>query len=150
MNTNNNLISFFNNLGIVVSCIDKEDALRLWRELFYDDITVEMKAQTPGYNEDFNWHIFSFGLVQAVNGNSAEEVFKLQRKDRLILFFEHLSDTYLLENAARLTSSALNSLECNEGFSCADVYVFHPADRWTYVRTHEKSLGPYYYVKMQS
>ena len=71
MNTNNNLISFFNNLGIVVSCIDKEDSLRLWRELFYDDITVEMKAQTPGYNEDFNWHIFSFGLVQTVDGNSA-------------------------------------------------------------------------------
>ncbi len=141
-------LAVFINLEILVGRIDREDALRLWRELFCADVTAEMKAQTPGYNEDFMWHIFSFGLIQAAEGNSAEEIFKTQKKDRLILFFEHSSDAYLLENAASLTPDALNLLERNEGFSCADVYVFHPVDRWTYVRTHEKSLGPYYYERI--
>lgn len=148
MNTNINLTSFFNNLGILVSRIDKDDALRLWRELFCDDIPAERKAQTSGYNEDFYWHIFSFGLVRCTDGISAEEVFNTQRKDRLIIFFEHLRHACLLENAAKLTAETLNLLERNGGFSCADVYVFHPVDRWTYVRTHEKSIGPYYYEKI--
>lgn len=144
---NNDLTLFFNNCGILVNRIDKGDALRLWRDLFCDNTTAEMKAQTPNYNEEFNWHIFSFGLVQAAEGNSAKEVFEERCRDKLILFFEHSSDAYLLENAASLTSDALNLLERYGWCSYADVYIFHPTDRWTYVRTHEKLLGPYYYEK---
>lgn len=106
-----------------------------------------MKAQTPDYNEEFNWHIFSFGLVRAIEGNSAETLFEEHCRDKIILFFENSSDAYLLENTARLTLDTLNLLEQYGGYSYADAYIFHPIDRWTYVRTHEKSLGPYYYKK---
>ena len=83
---NNDLTLFFNNCGILVNRIDKGDALRLWRDLFCDNITAEMKAQTPNYNEEFNWHIFSFGLVQAAEGNSAKEVFEERCRESGMLY----------------------------------------------------------------
>ena len=147
MNRNNDLTHFFNSHGILVTWVDKEEAVRMWRDLFCDGITPEMKMQTPDYNEEFNWHIFSFGLVRAIEGNSADELFEKCCKDKVILFFENSDDAYLCENAAGLTSDTLKLLAQNGGYSYADMYVFHPADGWTYVRTHERSLGPYYYEK---
>ena len=144
MKINYNLTDFFNTYEIHNCQIRKEEGLKLWQESFCGNITAEMKACVPNYNDGFLWHIFSFGLVQAMEGESAERIFDEQNKDRLILFFERSNDAYYLENAEKLTSDALNSLEWYGGFSYADVYVIHPADRWAYVRTHEKTLGPYY------
>lgn len=144
------LTLFLNSCGIPVARIDKEGAVRAWRDLFRDGITPELKARTQDYNEEFNWHIFSFGLVRAVEGHSADVLFEKCRKDTVILFFENSDDAYSCENAARLTSDTLKSLGQYGGYSYADMYIFHPADRWTYVRTHERSLGPYYCEKTKS
>lgn len=71
----NNLPSFFHNFGFLVHPMDKEDALGIWREIFFNGVTTERKEQTPHYNEDFSWHIFSFGLVRAEEGDSAEKIY---------------------------------------------------------------------------
>lgn len=62
------LTLFLNSCGIPAARIDREGAVRAWRDLFRDGITPELKARTQDYNEEFNWHIFSFGLVRAVGG----------------------------------------------------------------------------------
>ena len=80
----------------------------------------------------------------------ADVLFEKCRKDTVILFFENSDDAYSCENAARMASDTLKSLGQYGGYSYADMYIFHPADRWTYVRTHERSLGPYYCEKTKS
>ncbi len=131
-------------MGIHAQLMDKKYALKLWRGIICGGITAEMKAHTPNYSEDFGWHIFSFGLIRADEANAAE-FYNAKNKDGIILFFEHSRDAFMLENAVELTAEELDLLARSEGFSYANAYVFHPADRWTYVRTHEKSLGPYFY-----
>lgn len=98
------LTLFLNSRGISAARIDKEGAVRAWRDLFRDGITPELKAREQDYNEEFNWHIFSFGLVRAVEGNSADVLFEKCRKDKVVLFFENSDDAYSCENAARMTS----------------------------------------------
>ena len=58
------LTLFLNSCGIPAARIDREGAVRAWRDLFRDGITPELKARTQDYNEEFNWHIFSFGPVR--------------------------------------------------------------------------------------
>jgi hypothetical protein len=91
------------------------------------------------YIEQYLWHIFSYERKKYLSQDAANEAFMQQRKTECFVFFQHKNDFYYLENAEELKPEDFGDL--------VDVYVVNKRFNWTYVKTHEEELGPYYYSK---
>lgn len=104
-----------------------------WLEHFCPN--VKRKTGRWVYN-GYWWHAYSFHHESAVTGNRAFEEYQSQRIESFFIF--HESDDQLFDCSA-LSWPDLRSIE-------DDVYVFPHTLTWTFLTTHEMSigLGPYF------
>lgn len=95
-----------------------------WEEYFASHLSAAQKRDI--YLHNYLWHLFSY-----------EEQIYID-KEKCTVFFQHTGDAYVIENAASLTLADLPS--GNE-----DVYVMDWNGKWTFMITHEREYGPYYF-----
>lgn len=57
------------------------------------------------YTNQFRWHLFSFELLPAVQGDQARTAFDEIKKGELYLFFDYADETYRVKNAHLLTAN---------------------------------------------
>lgn len=110
-----------------------------WKEAFLKGVDTENI-----YLEQFLWHVFSNGRLQAVIGEEADKLLDESGNGVLFVFFNDApysgrETVYRLENAASFNHKMLMCFQ--------DVYVVDESFSRTYVRTHENFCGPYYYDK---
>jgi len=83
------------------------------------------------------WHIFSFEALDCQEVQIASEMYDAQEKQSCVLLSNIDPLGYRLENAEKLDAEALNQF--------IDVTVTASDFSWTYSKTHEYDLGPYFY-----
>lgn len=112
-----------------------------WSRLFAASVPEREKRRV--HFRQYKWHLFSYGVLPALEGEAARQAFLRCAGERLLLFFQCGETAYRVENAALLRPADLEA-DCPMEF--ADAYLFDPKGRWTYVQTHEAELGPYFYT----
>ena len=126
--------------GVLFYPVSKGPVAARWTRLFAGGISAEEKRRV-GFRQ-YRWHIFSFGLVKAREGEAARRAFNaLCLKDTAYLFFQHAGNAFCVGNAFLLRAE---DLELGSAFGRSDAYLFDPKGGWTYVQTHEESCGPYF------
>lgn len=86
----------------------------------------------------FLWHLFSYEYVKAEE-ETAEAMFNACEKTACVLISNVDDFGFRLENARALTAEALNEF--------IDVTVTAADFAWTYSKTHEEGIGPYFYKR---
>jgi len=130
--------------GIVFQPVEREGVVALWDKQFDSLVSAEAKASARNYSDQFRWHLFSFELLPAIKEDESRKVFDEMKKDELYLFFDYCDEAYLVKNAHLLTAGDIEALRENSSLDRSDMYFFASAGRWTYVKTHEDYLGPYF------
>jgi len=128
--------------GLEVVAAYKDDIVAQWDGLFASRVSEQLKKQTRQYSDQFKWHIFSFDLLEALKSDEARGAFDGIQKDTVYLFFQSAEESFEIRNASLLHSE---DLDFNGPMDKADIYVFDPVEKWTYVKTHEDACGPYFY-----
>ena len=131
--------------GICLVPVERDLVLRQWDEQFDSAVSAETKAATAYYSDQFRWHLFSFELLPALQGEQARAAFDAAEKGPLYLFHDYANETFLVRDADRLNAEDIDALRENSPLDYADLYLFDPEGKWTYVRTHEESCGPYFF-----
>lgn len=138
-------VQAMNERGIVFEPVDREPIVTEWDSQFDSLVSAEVKQSTQHYTNQFRWHLFSFQLLPAVQGDEARIAFDKMNKQELFLFFDYADEAYKLKNAHLLTSEDVESLRENSSLNHSDMYFFDPLHRWIYVKPHEEYCGPYFF-----
>ena len=131
--------------GIVFEPVARESVVSRWDKQFDSLVSADAKKASPYYSDQFRWHLFSFELLPAIKEDEARKAFDEMAKDELYLFFDYCDEAYRVKNAHLLTAGDVEALRENSSLDKSDMYFFAPVGKWTYVKTHEDDLGPYFF-----
>lgn len=113
---------------------------RRWTRLFASGITPEQRKNV--YFHQYRWHLFSYRILNALEGEEADRAFVQAKKGRVFVFYQHCDDGWMLEKAELIRPEDFRT-EVPSPWT--DVYLFDPDNRWTYIHTHEGGCGPYFF-----
>ena len=113
---------------------------RRWIKTFTPSELDMRKVRKICYGEcNYLWHLFSFECVECIENGEAEESLNKVNKDVVLLFDNINNIGYQLRNVSNLIASFLDEW--------TDVTIVDLGFTWTYSKTHEYGLGPYYYER---
>lgn len=121
---------------------EKSHVAAQWDELFTSMVSEQSRKCVKQYNDQYKWHLFSFDLLDALKSDDARGAFDTIGKDTVYIFFQYAEESFFVKNASLLKAK---DLDFDSDMDKADIYVFDPIEKWTYVQTHEESCGPYFY-----
>ena len=85
------------------------------------------------------WHLFTWGEVPCLRGEDAKRAFDKLEYEEAIRFYDgyagHIEKVSLID---KITAKKVDKDRES------DVYIVAEDFSWTYVRTHEEGLGPYF------
>ncbi len=131
--------------GIILESATREPIITKWDYQFDRLVSAEAKKAAKHYTNQFRWHLFSFELLPAVQGDQARTAFNEIEKGELYLFFDYADETYHIKNAHLLTADDVEALMENSSLNHSDMYFYDPWNKWTYIKPHEKYCGPYFF-----
>jgi hypothetical protein len=105
-----------------------------WRNAFAGG-----RSDWSGSLKEFDWHLFSFDLVEHLRGASAVEAFGRARPGHFIAA-ESLSNGPML----RCEFAALPAYAAMRSAWPGDLILMNSEFDWTFVMTHEEQFGPYF------
>jgi len=129
--------------GLAFEHISDEEKVAELKSNWLTNFAANIKTDDI-YIDQFMWHIFSYERLSCIEGDGATTRFLSRHKAQCYIFFQNYNDAYYLENATALTP---NDFADGLDFRSSDLYVVGKRFNWTYVVTHERCCGPYYYDK---
>lgn len=132
--------------GITIEPMDPAAVVSQWDACFDSLVSGEAKRAAEHYSDQFRWHLFSFGLLPARQGDEARKAFNERDKQELYLFFDRIEQAYVIKNAHLLTAADIEAVKENSPLDYMDLYFYVPKEKWTYVKTHEEYCGPYFFI----
>lgn len=131
--------------GIILEPVIREPIITEWDNHFDCLVSDEAKQAAKYYSNQFRWHLFSFELLPAIQGDQARAAFNESKKGELYLFFDYADETYRVKNAHLLTADDIEALRENSSLNLSDMYFYDPLNKWTYIKPHEEYCGPYFF-----
>jgi len=131
--------------GVLLEPVERADIISMWDKQFDGLVSVAMKQAVEHYSSQFRWHLFSFELLPAMQGDDARQSFNSINKSELFLFFEYADECYRVKNANLLTAEDVETLSKFSSMNNADMYFYDPLKKWTYIKPHEDYCGPYFF-----
>ncbi len=111
---------------------DKEGLQQEWRVAFAPEVKLRTGKWSSG---GYDWHAFSSKMSRALSDGRAEEEYRNEDADELILLPEIVGEPAFIWRGNRLPDF---------GRYVIDVSVSPPGFDWTMVYTHEADCGPYF------
>lgn len=97
-------------------------------------LCVENRKYTP-----FLWHLFSYEYVDAKTEAEAKKAYDNHDKEDCVIINNASDFAYIVRNANGLDSRCLDEL--------IDITVTSSHFEWTYCKTHEEYIGPFFYSR---
>ena len=114
-----------------------------WLFVFGNNVDKNIIKKYVTSNGDHLWHLFTWGSVSCLTGDTARDAFdKLKCAEVFRFFGGYFNSIDSLTTAKKPSAKELDSS------SEIDIYVVANDFSWTYVRTHEDSCGPYFCKKI--
>lgn len=113
--------------------------LQRWEHRFVPLTADEKEAiflHSDRYSCGYLWHVFSYEKRPHEKGAAANESFTEHLANTYYVFGHHTNDVLIIHEPAKLIAAMFAD--------CEDIYVVDQAFTWSYVVTHERSLGPYF------
>ena len=83
------------------------------------------------------WHLFSYEIVNCVSGDDAKSGFNNADKNTRCIFIDSLYDFgFILDSINQISADLLDTFD--------DIIITSDDFSWTYCKTHEETLGPYF------
>ena len=125
--------------GITVT---EHELMEKWLSVFGKNADKKMMEEHVLAPCNFPWHVFSWCGVSCLEGDAARKAFDALVWEHAICFYSgynlQIEDVSV---TGRVTAEQLDRLPLR------DVYITAEDFSWTYVRTHEEGIGPYFCIK---
>lgn len=109
-----------------------------WLKRMTPDFAGEKKVRADCLGEGaYLWHLFSYSHAHAIEGEAASAEFDATKKCKSILLCNWDEKGYVLSHTYKLRAETLEKF--------TDVIVTSANFAWTYCKTHESDIGPYFY-----
>ena len=118
--------------------MEVKDFLQKWYDTFAKSVSNEIMERRVLSRGNLPWHIFTWGEVEAKEQEEAFQLLKTARFNKLIIYGYDIYDNHYVQIANEMP----NIWELNELYS--DIYITDTDFTWTFVLTHEETLGPYF------
>lgn len=92
---------------------------------------------SDGYN-GYLWHIFSYDILNCLVGETAMNRFSSLEKGEAILLFSIINKAYKIKDTSQFKAIDYQIFD--------DIILTAHDFSWTYVKTHEETCGPYFYI----
>lgn len=113
-----------------------------WISIFGKNVNPLIMDECVMSEGNMLWHIFTWGCVECTEGSLAKEAYEKLNDEEVIYFTEHL-DASIVPAEIRKKPS-LKELEERPN---RDIYITAKDYSWTYVKTHEAGIGPFFAAK---
>ena len=116
-----------------------------WLEHYASHLTSDEQKEI--YMDSYLWHLCSYEKTVCLEKEEAIKAFERQKKKKCTIFYQHINDGFLVQNARNLKVNDL-PYDDDADFDYRDVYVMDWDGNWTFIITHENDdLGPYFIRK---
>ncbi len=144
MNNNESVLSFLSKEGYTFEKLNIKQITefkRKWLQSFVPKNKIDFGIKSFCIDEGgFLWHAFSYEILNALKENSARIHFKSIPKKEAYLLDSISNELYYISDLSNFDVDLLD-LE-------NDVVVTSKDFTWTYAKTHEENLAPYFYKKV--
>ena len=125
-----------NNKKITMS---ETELMNKWLSVFGKGVEKEiLKEHVTSYG-NLLWHLFTWGEVTCLQGDEARKAFDELQYDTAIRFYDGYASH--IEKLSVINKISAKKVDKDRE---SDVYIVAEDFSWTYVRTHEEWLGPYF------
>jgi len=122
--------------------MNEREILQKWLSVFGEGVNKTMLGTHVTSYGNLLWHLFTWGEVPCLEGEKARRAFDALSYAEAIRFHDGYAG-----HIEGITTVEKLSAEDVEQDSASDVYITAKDFSWTYVRTHEFGLGPYFCLK---
>lgn len=144
----NAFISYLKRAGISIVRMtpsDEDDYRKKWFEKVVPADKQQRAIDSYCFDKDgysgYLWHVFSYYILECIEGDNAKKIFDELRKQDAILLVNLGNDcvpSCKMKNISGITAKEIDAL--------SDVIFTDTNFEWTYVKTHETGLcGPYFH-----
>lgn len=125
----------------VPSLPDQIDALtRRYLDAFAPNVSDRDIGRHVLSGGNYLWHLFSYELVPAMEGEAARQALSAVEDPEVCLFYRE----YPPEGVPLLQTISREQALREDEIPGTDWYLTDPSFTWTYARTHEADCGPYF------
>ena len=119
--------------------LSDEALMAKWLSTFGKGVDRNMMEEHVTSYGNLLWHLFTWGEVTCLQGDEARKAFDELQYNTAIRFYDgyagHIEKVSLID---KITAKKVDKDRES------DVYIVAEDFSWTYVRTHEEGLGPYF------
>ena len=119
--------------------MDEQKLMEKWLSVFGKGVDKTLIAEHVTSHGNLLWHLFTWGSVPCLSGDEARAAFDALEYTEAIRFYDGYAGH--IEKVSTVEKLSAKRVDKDKGF---DVYIVAKDFSWTYVRTHECWLGPYF------
>ena len=113
-----------------------------WISVFGKNVNQLIMEKCVMEEGNMLWHIFTWGCVECIEGALATKNYEELSDEEVIFFAEHLD-----ASKGNVEIRKKPSLKELEETPYRDIYITAKDYSWTYVKTHEVGIGPFFATK---
>ena len=125
-----------NNKKITMS---ETELMNKWLSVFGKGVDKRILEEHVTSYGNLLWHLFTWGEVNCLQGDEARKAFDELQYDTAIRFYDGYASH--IEKLSVINKISAKKVDKDRE---SDVYIVAEDFSWTYVRTHEEWLGPYF------
>ena len=122
--------------------MSETELMNKWLSVFGAGVDKQIMEEHVTSYGNLLWHLFTWGNVSCLQGNEARKAFDEVQYDEAIRFYDGYASH--VEKVCVIYKISAKKVDKDRA---SDVYIVAEDFSWTYVRTHEEGLGPYFCKK---
>ena len=119
--------------------MSETELLNKWLSVFGAGVDKQIIEEHVTSYGNLLWHLFTWGNVSCLKGDEAREAFDELQYNEAIRFYDGYASH--IEKVSVINKISAKKVDKDRE---SDVYIVAEDFSWTYVRTHEDGLGPYF------
>ena len=119
--------------------LSDEALMDKWLSAFGKDVDENIMEEHVTSYGNLLWHLFTWGEVTCLQGDEARKAFDELQYNTAVRFYDGYAGH--IEKISVIDKISAKKVDKDRE---SDVYIVAEDFSWTYVRTHEEWLGPYF------
>ncbi len=119
--------------------MSETELMNKWLSVFGAGVDKQMMEEHVTSYGNLLWHLFTWGNVSCLQGHEARKAFDELQYEEAIRFYDGYASH--IGNVSVVKKISAKKVDKDRE---RDVYIVAEDFSWTYVRTHEEGLGPYF------
>ncbi len=119
--------------------MDDKEVMKKWLDVFGKNVHPKIMRNHVLAEYNFLWHIFTWGSIECFEEDEAKTKLDSLKDEEVIYFTGGYNNE--IQNLSIIKKPTSYEIDIDEW---SDIYVTAKDFSWTYVKTHESGIGPYF------